>query len=285
MNSRKVIEQTAARPASDGDGVKLERVFGGAQPERYDPFLLLDEFGSDKADDYIGGFPSHPHRGFSTITYMLQGKMEHRDHMGNVGLLNDGDVQWMTAGKGIIHSEMPQQTQGKMHGFQLWLNLPASEKMQTANYQDVPAEKIPHYRLNGLALKAIAGKAVVNDTAVEGYFQVAHTNPLYLDIHLEPNAEARISSHDHQTALVYTYTGEIVLGDQRKLATQGILSRLDNNGDVLMKNPGNHTSRVLLLAGTPLNESIVQHGPFVMNTQEEIAQTLQDYREGVLTAD
>lgn len=272
-----------ARPAADGDGVKLERVFGGTKPERYDPFLLLDEFGSEDADDYIGGFPSHPHRGFSTITYMLQGMMEHRDHMENVGLLKDGDVQWMTAGKGIIHSEMPQQTEGKMRGFQLWLNLPAKEKMQAAHYKDVAAKQIPQFHMEGVSIKALAGKSIVNNIEVDGYFQVEYTDPVYLDIQLDGETEVRIDVLGRETALVYDYEGEVLLGEQRKLAIENTLSRLDDEGDILIKNPSHKPARILVLAGVPLKETIVQYGPFVMNSTLEIDQALADYRNGSLT--
>ncbi len=283
INTRKVIEQSMARPTADGDGVRLERVFGGTKPERYDPFLLLDEFGSEDANDYIGGFPSHPHRGFSTITYMLQGKMEHRDHMENVGLLEDGDVQWMTAGKGIIHSEMPQQTEGKMRGFQLWLNLPAKDKMQAAHYKDVAAHQIPQFSMEGVSIKAIAGKSIVNNTEIDGYFQVTHTDPVYLDIQLDGETEVRIDVLDRETALVYDYEGEVLLGEQHKLAIPNTLSRLDNQGDIWIKNPNLKPARVLVLAGVPLREPIVQYGPFVMNSKLEIDQALADYRDAALT--
>lgn len=282
-NTRRVVEQSMARPAADGDGVKLERVFGGTKPERYDPFLLLDEFGSEDADDYIGGFPSHPHRGFSTITYMLQGMMEHRDNMENVGLLKDGDVQWMTAGKGIIHSEMPQQTEGKMRGFQLWLNLPAKEKLQAAHYKDVAANQIPQFNMEGVSIKAIAGKSMVNNIEVDGYFQVEHTDPVYLDIQLDGATEVRIDVLGRQTALVYDYEGEVLLGEQRKLSIKNTLSRLDNEGDILIKNQSQKPARILVLAGVPLKETIVQYGPFVMNSTLEIEQALADYRNGTLT--
>ncbi len=283
MNTRKVIEQIKARPASDGDGVKLLRVFGGAGPERFDPFLLLDEFGSDKADDYIGGFPPHPHRGFTTITYMLQGKMEHRDHMDNVGLLEDGGVQWMSAGKGVIHSEMPQQTAGKMRGFQLWLNLPATEKMQPANYEDVPAETLPRYSVGNIGVKAIAGQAQVKGEHVKGYFQVGTTAPIYLDLALPAGEEARITIPDTHNVLLYTYDGELLLDDTNTPAPSHTLSRFDGSGDVHIRNSGTTTARAIFLAGLPLQEKIVQYGPFVMNTMEEIDQALKDYRDGTLT--
>ncbi len=283
MSTRKVIEQIKARPSSDGNGVKLLRVFGGAGPERFDPFLLLDEFGSERADDYIGGFPPHPHRGFSTITYMLEGKMEHTDHMDNVGLLEDGGVQWMTAGKGVIHSEMPKQTEGKMRGFQLWLNLPAANKMQTANYEDVPAEKLPNYTIGAIHVTAIAGEATLNGDAVQGYFQVADTLPIYLDIHIPAGEDVTLALNDSLNALLYTYDGSVVIGDDETVSSAQTLSRLDRNDNVYLSNTGKETARLIFLAGQALEENVVQYGPFVMNTMEEIDQALQDYRAGTLT--
>jgi len=283
MKTRTVVEQVHARPSSDGDGVKLLRVFGGAAPERFDPFLLLDEFGSDQANDYIGGFPPHPHRGFETITYMLEGKMEHRDHMENVGLLEDGAVQWMTAGRGVIHSEMPQQTEGKMHGFQLWLNLPAEHKMQAAKYEDVAAENIPTQQIGNARIKAIAGTVVVDQTPLQGYFTVPHTRPLYLDITLAEDASTTITLDQNLNALVYTYDGELGIGEASSRAPQQSLSRLSGGDKIVLSNLARGTARALVLAGTPLKESIVQYGPFVMNTREEIDQALHDYRNGTLT--
>lgn len=281
---RKVIEQIHARPASDGDGVKLKRVFGGAQPERFDPFLLMDEFGSESAEDYIGGFPPHPHRGFSTITYMLQGKMEHRDHMGNVGLLNDGDVQWMTAGKGVIHSEMPKQTQGKMRGFQVWLNLPGKSKLQKANYEDVPEGKLPLINIgDSVRGKAIAGKSRINGEDVTGYFDVVDTEAIYLDLHIQPKTELKIEIPDGHRALLYTYEGDVSIDDRAIPNPSQTLSVLSGDGEIVVKNEADEEARVVLLAGKPIEEPISQYGPFVMNNMDEINQAILDYREGVLT--
>lgn len=282
MSYRKVIEQIRARPASDGDGVKLLRVFGGHQPERFDPFLMMDEFGSDKADDYIGGFPPHPHRGFETITYMLQGKMEHRDHMENVGLLNDGDVQWMTAGKGVIHSEMPKQTEGKMRGFQVWLNLPGKDKLKPASYSDVASQDIPVFKLAEAKVKAIAGSTVMNGENIRGYFDVENTEPLFLDIHLQAGQELTFTVANGHNILLYAYEGSLAVGDaQTPLAAQ-TLSRLSDEGDVWLKNVGSDVTRLVVLAGKPLREPIAQYGPFVMNSAVEIDQAIQDFRNGVL---
>ena len=282
MKTRNVIEQMPARPASDGDGVKLLRVFGGPKPERFDPFLLLDEFGSESADDYIGGFPPHPHRGFSTVTYMLQGKMEHRDHMENVGLLGDGDVQWMTAGSGVIHSEMPKQTEGKMRGFQLWLNLPAEKKMQVASYEDVHHSKIPTYTFDSFCIKALSGKSAINGQEVKGYFNIDDTNALYFDIEINANAEINIPIEDDYTVLAYVYEGAVGLGETQTSAQTQVISRMNTEGTLKVKNLNNDTSRFLVLAGKPLHEPIAQHGPFVMNTPDEIEQAIHDYRNGTL---
>lgn len=280
---RSPVEVLAAQPSSDGAGVKLLRVFGGGRPERFDPFLMLDEFGSYEASDYIGGFPAHPHRGFETVTYMLRGKMEHRDHMHNVGLLKDGDVQWMTAGRGIIHSEMPQQTEGQMRGFQLWLNLPAKNKMRPAHYEDVPAAQLPEFDWPGVHIVAIAGTAeLAEGRVVKGYFQRPDTEPMVWDVHLSAGQELNVPVPDGHTAMVYVYEGALKL--QETVFKAQHLARLSGQGAVKLHNPGTQTLRLMLLAGKPLGEPIVQYGPFVMNSPVEIDQALQDYREGKLTS-
>lgn len=278
MNVRKPVEMIKAQPASDGAGVKLLRVFGGGRSERFDPFLMLDEFGSNEASDYIGGFPPHPHRGFETITYMLRGKMEHRDHMGNVGLLNDGDVQWMTAGRGIIHSEMPRQTEGQMRGFQVWLNLSAENKMTPAHYQDVAGDALPRYRLGNSEIIALAGTMQIDDQQISGYFERPDTLPLYWDVHLAPGESLRVPVPDHYTALLYVYEGVLHTGDTSIPARH--LLRLSAEGEVAVDNSSEEEVRFLLLAGKPLRQPIVQYGPFVMNTSDEIEQALADYRSG-----
>ncbi|WP_188152250.1 pirin family protein [Teredinibacter waterburyi] len=279
---RRVEEQIVARATSDGANVKLLRVFGGQGPERFDPFLMLDEFGSETADDYIGGFPPHPHRGFQTVTYMLQGKMEHRDHMGNVGLLNDGAVQWMNAGSGIIHSEMPKQTEGKMRGFQIWLNLLSGKKMSPAYYKDIQADLIPEYLLEGVYVKAIAGEMELLGSTVKGYFSVEDTDAQFMDIHLQPGFELSVPVSSGYTALVYTYDGEVTLTDKYVPAKAQTLSRLVDGDNVLVSNASDAVARVVVLAGKPLREPIVQHGPFVMNSVEEINQAIADYNAGTL---
>lgn len=278
-HTRQLVEKIAGRATSDGDGVKLTRVFGGQGPERFDPFLMLDEFGSDEASDYIGGFPSHPHRGFETVTYMLEGRMLHEDHLGNRGLLEPGGVQWMTAGRGIIHSEMPQQSSGLMRGFQLWINLPAEQKMQPASYQDMPAQAFPFHSIPGGQLKVIAGTLSIANQTLSGPIQDKATEPLYVDLHLEPNQAFDTSIAEHLNALVYVYEGDIRMGEADLQTSQ--LGRL-GTGEQLSILSGTGGARVLILAGKPLGEPVVQYGPFVMNSREEIEQALQDYRSGRL---
>jgi redox-sensitive bicupin YhaK (pirin superfamily) len=278
---RSIEEIVNAMPASDGDGVKLRRVFGGGNLARFDPFLMLDEFGSDEPQDYIGGFPSHPHRGFETVTYMLEGKMEHRDHMQNVGLLGPGDVQWMKAGAGVIHSEMPQQEKGRMRGFQLWLNLPAAEKMTPAAYEDITAQRIPVYRFERATIKAIAGNLSVNGQDLRGAVTGKATEPAFLDIEVGDRlAELDILIPDGFQALIYVYEGAIAVGTQQSRVVARQLARLSRNGKLdLQAEPG---SRLLVLSGKPLGEPIVQYGPFVMNSREQIEQALSDFQHGRL---
>jgi len=278
---RDIEELLTATPTSDGDGVRLLRVFGGRGPARFDPFLMLDEFGSSEPRDYVGGFPSHPHRGFETVTYMLQGSMEHRDHMDNVGLLGPGDVQWMKAGAGVIHSEMPRQEQGRLHGFQLWLNLPAAEKMTPAAYEDIPAQQIPAYVLNQATVKAIAGRLVVNGQTMDGAVTGRSTQPAYLDIALGDRASGfTIEVPDGHTALIYVYQGAVTTGPRQTRVAAQQLARLSRQGDVNLEAEAG--SRLLLISGRPIGEPIVQYGPFVMNTREEIEQAISDYQSGRL---
>lgn len=282
-NPRPVAEVLVARPASDGAGVRLLRVFGGPRPERFDPFLMLDEFGSYDANDYIAGFPSHPHRGFETVTYMLEGRMEHRDHMNNVGLLQPGDVQWMKAGSGVIHSEMPKQDAGRMRGFQLWVNLPSREKMTPAEYQDVPAAQIPDYTVDGATLRAIAGQLTVNGVAVPGYIQHRSTEPGYLDLHLPATGgQWRVDVPADHTVLVYVYEGDVQIGSAGTRVAAQQLARLGAGDHVRLQTRA--ASRVLVITGKPIGEPIVQYGPFVMNTEQEIHQAIHDYNAGRLTA-
>ncbi|MFT4816352.1 MAG: redox-sensitive bicupin YhaK (pirin superfamily) [Pseudohongiellaceae bacterium] len=277
---RELEEVLIAQSTSDGDGVQLKRVFGGSDLARFDPFLMLDEFGSDKAADYIGGFPSHPHRGFETVTYMLAGQMEHRDHMGNVGSLGPGDVQWMKAGSGVIHSEMPKQEEGKMHGFQLWVNLPAREKMTPATYNDIDANSIPSYQLNGVAIKSIAGELEVNGEKVSGVVIGLSTDPSYLDVSFSSDQQVDINVPDGYTALVYVYAGFAVIGESNYQLSQGKLARLSRDGRLLLS--GNSETKLLVITGKPIGEPIAHRGPFVMNTMDEIHQAIRDYSDGTL---
>jgi hypothetical protein len=273
-------------PASDGAGVKLRRSIGSQRGLYVDPFLLLDEFYSDDPQDYLAGFPSHPHRGFETVTYMLDGHMRHEDHLGNRGDLGPGDVQWMTAAGGIIHSEMPQQTQGRLRGFQLWLNLPAAEKMRPAHYRDITAGEIPALDLAGKGrIKVIAGSLELDGKRASGPVNrpgaVLSTEPLYLDIHLPGRQTVEIPLPAQHNAFLYLYDGEARVGPAsggRSLPHRaaGVLSE----GDSVRMEAGAPGARALLLAARPLREPVVQYGPFVMNTRAEIEQAVEDFRNG-----
>ncbi len=277
-------------PTADGAGVKLRRSLGSQRGLQVDPFLMLDEFYSDDPKDYIAGFPAHPHRGFETVTYMLDGHMRHEDHLGNRGDLGPGDVQWMTAARGIIHSEMPQQTEGRMRGFQLWINLPAKEKMKPAHYRDIPAQRVPTIRLpSGASAKVIAGTAQLDgQTAsgpVNGPDERLSTDPLYLDLNLPAAADIVVPVTRGHSAFVYVYDGEAWVGPRESVQTlphraAGILS----DGERVRIEGGARGARLLLLAARPLNEPVVQYGPFVMNTRQEIEQAVEDYRSGRFAA-
>jgi redox-sensitive bicupin YhaK (pirin superfamily) len=279
---RKIEEVLVAQSASDGDGVRLKRVFGGGNLARFDPFLMLDEFGSNDPSDYIGGFPSHPHRGFETVTYMLEGHMEHRDHMGNVGQLMAGDVQWMKAGSGVIHSEMPKQVEGRMRGFQLWVNLPASEKMTPASYTELAAASIPHYEIGGIHVKAIAGGLTLNGVSVSGPIAGLATEPGYLDIAVGPAQALLVDVPEGHTALVYVYEGALQIGSDSYSIKAGNLARLSLTGELVIETDAD--TRLLVISGKPIGEPIVQRGPFVMNTADEIHQAIRDYTDGKLVA-
>jgi redox-sensitive bicupin YhaK (pirin superfamily) len=276
------------RPTSDGAGVKLRRSLGSKRGLHVDPFLMLDEFYADNPDDYIAGFPSHPHRGFETVTYMLNGHMRHEDHFGNRGDLGPGSVQWMTAARGIIHSEMPQQSAGRMRGFQLWLNLPSKEKMKPASYRDMPADQVPLVTLpQGGEVKVIAGTLKLEGDTISGPVNgrgaELTTDPLYLDVRLPAGAEFSAPVVAGHNAFVYAYEGNAQIGTHDTLQrlphrAAGILS----DGDRVRVQAGTEGVRLLLLAAKPLREPVVQYGPFVMNTREEIEQALADYRDGHL---
>ncbi|MDF1628597.1 MAG: pirin family protein [Alcanivoracaceae bacterium] len=282
MTTRTLARIIPGMNTSDGAGVKLRRTLGQSQFARLDPFLMLDEFSSDKADDYIGGFPSHPHRGFETVTYMLDGHMLHEDHMGNRGDLRPGDVQWMTCGRGIIHSEMPQQKEGRMRGFQLWLNLPARDKMKPAAYRDVPAASMPwHEPFAGVRLKMIAGTLEIANHQYSGPIQAGGTEPVYMDVELAASQSLSLPVASSHNAFIYVFEGTLQ-SDSKDIPTHA--AALLGSGDTLEVIAGAEGARFLLIAGRPLNEPVAQYGPFVMNTAAEIDQALRDYRDGTLTS-
>jgi quercetin 2,3-dioxygenase len=275
---RRVERLVAGQPTSDGAGVKLTRVLTQDLQRRLDPFLMLDAFGSDQPGDYIAGFPDHPHRGFETVTYMIAGRMLHRDSAGHEGLLENGGVQWMTAGRGVIHSEIPQQEEGLMEGFQLWLNLPGRDKMQAPWYRDFKQAELPRFTTpGGVAVTVIAGES----QGVQGAVTRDATAPLYLDLHLPAGAAFAQPLPAEHNAFVYVYRGEVNMGGQRVPAQRMALLANDGGGDGVVIEAGSD-ARALLIAGRPLNEPIAQYGPFVMNTKEEIYQALNDFRDGRL---
>ena len=276
--SRNIERQVAGKPTSDGAGVKLTRVLTQPLQRRLDPFLMLDAFGSDNPDDYIAGFPDHPHRGFETVTYMISGRMQHRDSAGHEGLLENGGVQWMTAGRGVIHSEIPQQEAGVMEGFQLWLNLPASDKMGEPWYRDFAAADLPRFVTDGgVAVTVIAGES----HGVSGAVTREATAPLYLDLHLPAGTRFEQPLPAGHNAFVYVYRGEVrIAGETLPTQRMGILTNEAEADGVVIEADGD--ARALLIAGRPLNESIAQYGPFVMNTDQEIYQALNDFRDGRL---
>jgi redox-sensitive bicupin YhaK (pirin superfamily) len=278
--SRTIEQLVIGRSTSDGAGVKLTRVLTQPLQRRLDPFLMLDAFGADNPDDYIGGFPDHPHRGFETVTYMLDGRMRHRDSAGNEGLLENGGVQWMTVGRGVIHSELPEQQEGRMEGFQLWLNLAARDKMTAPWYRDIQRSEIPQFLTpEGVTVRVIAGASC----DVDGAVQRETTEPLYLDLHLPAGTRFAQSLAPEFNAFVYVYRGEIRIGDRQAPQQQMAILANDAESDGVIIH-AEAPSRVLLIAGRPLREPIVQYGPFVMNTQDEIFQAINDFREGRLAA-
>ncbi|HWU34115.1 MAG TPA: pirin family protein [Methylovorus sp.] len=273
---REVEQIVIGQATSDGAGVKLTRVLTQHLQRRLDPFLMLDAFGTDQPEDYIGGFPDHPHRGFETVTYMLQGRMRHRDSAGNEGLLSPGGVQWMTAGKGVIHSELPEQEEGAMEGFQLWLNLPAKDKMVDPGYRDIQSDEIPEFTTdNGVTVRVIAGAS----HGVDGAIKRDITEPLYLDVHLPADAQFSQAIPAEFNALVYVYRGEALIGERQVPQQRMAILKTTSEADGVVIEAA-EASRLLIIAGRPLKEPIAQYGPFVMNTQEEIFQAIHDYREG-----
>ncbi len=278
IRPRTVERLVAGKATSDGAGVKLTRVLTQGLQHRLDPFLMLDAFGSDKADDYIAGFPDHPHRGFETVTYMIAGRMRHRDSAGHEGLLENGGVQWMTAGRGVIHSELPEQQAGVMEGFQLWLNLSARDKMCEPWYRDFTAADLPRFTTDaGADVTVIAGES----HGVIGAVTREATAPLYLDIDLPAGGRFAQTLPPGHNAFLYVYRGEVqVAGSDVPIQRMAILANDPDADGALVE--AREPSRVLLIAGQPLRESIAQYGPFVMNSEQEIYQALADYREGRL---
>nr|WP_319564214.1 pirin family protein [uncultured Rhodoferax sp.] len=277
-HSRHVEQLITGQATSDGAGVKLTRVLTQNLQHRLDPFLMLDAFGSDKADDYIAGFPDHPHRGFETVTYMIAGRMMHRDSAGHEGLLENGGVQWMTAGKGVIHSEIPQQEEGVMEGFQLWLNLPQQEKMRLPWYRDFKNAELPQFETEeGVAVTVIAGES----HGIEGAVTRPATQPNYLDLHLPAGAHFAQKLPASHNAFIYVYRGEVsIMGRAVPVQRMAILNNDPLTDGVVIE--ANAAAKVLLISGLPLKEPIVQYGPFVMNSKDEIYQALSDFRDGRL---
>lgn len=290
VTSPRAVERlVTGQPTTDGAGVKLTRVLTHDLQRRLDPFLMLDNFASDDPDDYIAGFPDHPHRGFETVTYMIAGRMRHRDSAGNEGLLQNGGVQWMTAGRGLIHSELPEQQEGVMEGFQLWLNLPGRDKMCAPGYRDIQSAEIPEFTTaEGVTVRVIAGHSHGVTGAMARPAEAYPTDPLYLDLHF-PAGGAVFSQPlpAGYNAFLYTYRGTVQVLDGSGQATPVPLHRmaiLDNSGDGvrLQADAGSTPARALLIAGRPLKEPIAQYGPFVMNTREELMAAVEDFQNGRL---
>ena len=283
--SAKVVNKTLSKKVkgiatSDGAGVSLTRIIGQPALPRLDPFLMLDFFGSDKPGEYIAGFPAHPHRGFQTVTYMLAGKMRHKDSVGNEGVIEAGGIQWMNAGKGIIHEEMPEQQEGLLQGFQLWVNLPAAEKMSSPNYQDIPPATVPTVNVGDASIKVLAG--VLGDTV--GPVKTTAVAPTFIDVTIHKGS-VTIPIQQSHVGFIYVYEGAIVLnGGENKNALGALeLGVLSSEGE-LLDITANDNAKFIVVTGKPINEPIVQYGPFVMNTQSEIVQAFNDYQNGTLTA-
>lgn len=282
MSTRTLERKVRALATQDGDGVKIKRVGGRMMQQHLNPFLMVDEINSDDAADYIGGFPSHPHRGFETITYMKAGRMRHRDHMGNEGVIGPGDVQWMTAARGVIHSETPEQEDGLLHGFQLWLNLPSSEKMKPAAYHEFSHQDIPAVELaNGGSIKVVAGDIGVSHreatSTIQGALPEFSTQPVFLDVMLAPHERVSLNFNSEYRAQVYVYDGNTTVLKQSEMG-------LFSPGEVLELESTETGAGMLVLSGRPINEPIAQYGPFVMNTQEELQQAFMDYQNGTLAS-
>jgi redox-sensitive bicupin YhaK (pirin superfamily) len=286
FHGRSVEQQVIGQATRDGDGVKLTRVLTQAHQRRLDPFLMLDNFGSDDPNDYGGGFPDHPHRGFETITYMIAGRMRHRDSAGHEGLLQNGGVQWMTAGRGVVHSEMPEQEEGVMEGFQLWLNLPSHQKLCPPGYQDIQSDNIPELDLpSGVKVRIISGEVCGVRGAVCRPADLFPTQTLYLDIHFTKNTTFQQTLNPEHNAFIFVYRGNV------KVVSEHQETSVDLHRMAILHNEGNGVeisassgSQLLLISGNPLNEPIAQYGPFVMNTREELMQAVDDFKAGLFTS-
>ena len=281
VNAQKTIEKVVTgMPTSDGAGVSLTRIIGQPDLPRLDPFLMLDFFGSDNPGEYIAGFPPHPHRGFQTVTYMLAGKMRHKDSVGNEGVIDAGGIQWMNAGRGIIHEEMPEQEEGLLQGFQLWVNLPAIEKMSAPNYQDIQPDSVPMAHIQNADVKVLAGAI----EGVQGPVKTTAVSPTFLDVALK-SGPSEIAMNSDESAFIYVYEGDVVInkGEQgnETILEQGELGVLSQKGTQLCVSTDTEC-KFIVVSGKPINEPVVQYGPFVMNFQQEIVQAFNDYQSGVL---
>ena len=275
-----IVKVVRGMPTSDGAGVSLTRIIGQPDLPRLDPFLMLDFFGSDNPGEYIAGFPPHPHRGFQTVTYMLAGKMRHKDSVGNEGVIDAGGIQWMNAGRGIIHEEMPEQEEGLLQGFQLWVNLPAKEKMSAPNYQDIQPDSVPTVQIQNASVKVLAGEV----DGVKGPVKTTAVAPTFLDIDLK-SGQCDIALKSNEAAFLYVYEGNLTVGKgdqaQKTMLESGELGVLSQQGTRLSFS-SEKGSKIIVVSGKPINEPIVQYGPFVMNSQQEIVQAFNDYQSGVL---
>ncbi len=274
MKSIEVNKIIIPTPASDGAGVKLKRSIG-VEPNYYDPFLMLDEFGSENSDDYVAGFPAHPHRGIETVTYMLQGEFEHQDSTGAKGKMTSGDVQWMKTGSGIIHSEMPAMKEGRLHGFQLWINMPAKLKMSKPEYIYIDSDKMSIHRDDDKQVKVIAGKFEKAEGPVKGH----NVEPIYFDIEIKKDKEFKFNIPLSHNSFIYLIDGKINIGDKKHKSIQDSTLILLSNGQNL-KVTAESNAKFLLISGKPINEEIARGGPFVMNTKSEILQAIKDYHNG-----
>ena len=274
-NTREIVATTPGVPASDGAGVRMTRIIGSPQLDMLDPFLLLDCFESDRPEDYIGGFPSHPHRGFETVTYLLAGRMRHKDNAGNEGVIEPGGVQWMTAGRGIVHSEMPEQEDGLLRGFQLWVNLPAQAKMTAPGYQEFPPSEVPlEQRPDGAQIRVVAGETA---TGTRGAVRNDYVRPLYLDVTLPANTAFEQPVEAEANAFLYVVEGDLRSGPREQHLARRVLGIL-GPGERIAVTAGDAGARFLLVAARPLNEPVARGGPFVMNTRDEVLQAFDDFR-------